>query len=378
MHLDDLAIALFFLSGGVLAYTFFGYGVFIGWLAKRRARPLSSPRENAILPSVCVIVAARNEETRIAARVQNLLASDYPPEKLRVILVSDGSTDATVATAESLTHLRLSVLTRPDRHGKAAALNFALPHATEEVIVFTDVRQDFTPGAIARLAAHFGDPEIGAVSGSLEIAPAASATGSGVDFYWRQEKTLRANESHYDSCIGCTGAIYAIRRELFAPIPEDTLRDDVVIPMQIALRGQRIIHDPEAHAFDPQPLEPAAERRRKQRTIAGNFQMLFRHPAWLSPTRNRLWWQLLSHKYLRLAAPLFLAVAFITNAALITHPFYAACFAGQVLFYLAALLGSAGVRARWASLPAAFVFLNLMTLRGLAYYLARRSRPGWE
>jgi len=288
-----------------------------------------------------------------------------------------GSSDATVVNAEALAHPRLTVLTRPDRRGKAASLNFALSHASEEVIVFTDARQDFAPDAIARLAAHFGDPEIGAVSGSLEIAPAASATGSGVDYYWRQEKSLRANESQYDSCIGCTGAIYAIRRELFSPIPDDTLLDDVVIPMQIAVAGHRVIHDPEARAYDPQALEPAAERRRKQRTIAGNFQMLFRHPGWLFPAHNRLWWQLLSHKYLRLTAPLFLAVAFIANATLIPHPFYAACFAGQVLFHLAALLGSAGVRARWASLPAAFVFLNLMTLRGLFYFLARRTRPGW-
>ncbi len=378
MHFHGLLVLLFMISFGVLAYTFLGYGLHIGWLARRRARPLSRPQEGAPLPAVCVVVATHNGEKNIVARLQNLLAAEYPPEKVRVVLVSDGSTDATVARAETVKDSRVTILSRPKRAGKAAALNFALTCATEEIIAFTDVRQHFAADTLARLAAHFSDPEIGAVSGSLEIAPAGSTTGSGVDAYWRYEKTMRANESRYDSCIGCTGAVYAIRRELFVPIPEDTLLDDVVIPMQIAICGKRVIHDPDAHAYDPQPLEPAAELLRKQRTLAGNFQILFRYPAWLSPFRNHLWWQLLAHKYLRLVAPLFLLSSFVANAGLMGHPFYAACFAAQLLFYLLAALGCAGSRARWLALPAAFLFLNLMTVRGLGYYLARKSQSGWK
>jgi hypothetical protein len=198
-----------------------------------------------------------------------------------------------------------------------------------------------------------------------------------VDAYWRYERQLRAAESRLDSCIGCTGAIYAIRRAHFAPIPGDTLLDDVVIPMQIAVAGLRVIHDSGAHAFDPQPLEPASESRRKQRTLAGGFQMLFRYPQWLGPSHNRLWWQLLSHKYLRLVAPVFLCAAFVSSAVLVWRPFFAACFLGQIVLYACAVVGIAGGKGRVFAIPAGFVFLNLMTLRGLRLYLAGSTRKGW-
>ena len=376
-HSPLCALLVFWISGGALAYTFVGYGALMKLRARGRTLHRPAP---ATPPDVCAVVVAHNEETRIAARLENLLAADYPPEKLRVLLVSDGSTDGTAARAQALDPARVSVFALQTRSGKAAGLNAALAHATSEIVVFTDARQRFAPDAIARLAAHFADPRIGAVSGALEIDAAGSAAGAGVDAYWRYEKSLRAAESLVDSCIGCTGAIYAIRRVLFTPIPADTLLDDVVIPMQIAARGARVIHDPAALAFDPQTLEPASEQRRKQRTLAGNFQMLFRHPAWLLPWRHRLWWQLLSHKYLRLAAPLFLLTAFAANLALATLPFYQATLAVQVLFYTAAALGlrPGGRHLRVLALPAGFVFLNGMTLRGLLHYLTRRNDTGWK
>ena len=376
-HSPLCALLAFWISGGALAYTFAGYGALMSLLARGRTLHRPAP---ATPPDVCVVVVAHNEETRIAARLENLLAADYPPEKLRVLLVSDGSTDGTIARAQALDPARVSILAQPARSGKAAGLNAALAHATGDLVVFTDARQRFAPDAIARLAAHFTDPRIGAVSGALEIEAAGSAAGAGVDAYWRYEKSLRAAESLVDSCIGCTGAIYAIRRARFTPIPADTLLDDVVIPMQIAARGARVIHDPTALAFDPQPLETASEQRRKQRTLAGNFQMLFRYPAWLLPWRHRLWWQLLSHKYLRLAAPLFLLTALAANLALATRPFYQATLAVQVLFYTAAALGFLpGLRRlRALALPAGFVFLNAMTLRGFHHYLTRPDRTGWK
>ena len=370
-------LLVFWISGGALAYTFAGYGVLMALLARGRTGKSARPTAT---PDVCVVVVAHNEEARIAARIGNLLASDYPPGKLRVLLVSDASTDATAARAQESDPARVTVISQTARSGKAAGLNAALAQADAEIIVLTDARQRFAPDAIARLVAHFADPAIGAVSGSLEIDAAGTAAGAGVDAYWRYEKRLRAAESRVDSCIGCTGAIYAIRRPLFTPIPADTLLDDVVIPMRIAASGARVIHDPAALAFDPQTLDPASEQRRKQRTLAGNFQMLFRHPGWLLPWRHRLWWQLISHKYLRLAAPLFLLAAFASNVALAMHPFYKATLFAQTLFYAAAALGFLpGLRRlRALALPAGFVFLNLMTLRGLCHYLTRAGLGGWK
>ncbi len=284
----------FWTAIAALAYTFVGYRVLIRLLAGRGAAAPASGVLSADPPDICAVVVAHNEEDRIAGRVLNLLAAEYPPERLRVLVVSDGSTDETVMKVEELRDARARVLALPERRGKAAGVNAAVHTAAAEVVVFTDARQQFDPDAISRLAAHFADARTGAVSGSLEIHGARSNTGRGIDAYWRFEKAIRLDESQWDSCIGCTGAIYAIRRALFEPLREDTVLDDVVIPMQIAMKGFRVRHDDGAVAFDPQPLEPAAERLRKQRTLAGNFQMLFRYPEWLIPGGSRLWWQLLS------------------------------------------------------------------------------------
>jgi cellulose synthase/poly-beta-1,6-N-acetylglucosamine synthase-like glycosyltransferase len=214
----------------------------------------------------------------------------------------------------------------------------------------------------------------------LMIETAATSVGGGVDAYWRLEKLIRAAESKVDSSIGCTGAVYAIRRNLFHPIPADTLLDDVVIPMQIALQNYRIAFEPGAIAFDPQSLEPERERIRKQRTLAGNFQMLFRNAGWLLPWRNRLWWQLISHKYFRLGGPLFLLVLFVSNVMLIEKPFYRYLLIGQCLFYLFALCGTLFKARKFFcfSAPAGFVFLNLMTIRGFFYFIGGGFQTGWR
>lgn len=376
----SITALLFWGSVTILLYTFAGYGLVIRWLAARRPLPVVPLPSGPTLPIVTVVLIAHNEEMHIVERLRNLLDSNYPPERVSILLVSDGSTDSTVIRAQTLKSPRIKVLERATSNGKTAGINFALPQCDGEIIVFTDARQRFEKGTIIRLVAHFSDPAIGAVSGALEISPSASTTGAGIDSYWRYEKALRAAESRFDSCIGCTGAVYAVRRSLLAPIPDDTLLDDVVIPMTIAATGARVIHEPTAIAFDPQPLEPPAERRRKQRTLAGGFQMLFRYPTWLLPTGHRLWWQLLAHKYLRLFAPFFLIIAFITNVLLAGHSGYAAMLGVQLVFYVCAAWGAVSNARRWKilSLPAGFVFLNLQTLRGLAYYLTSSGRTGWK
>lgn len=382
MQLRHAVEFVFWASGALLFYTFVGYGLLISILARLRQRSRdragADTQERAFCPSVCVVLVACNEEKFIADRLRNLLASQYPADKLRILFVSDGSTDGTVAQARSLQEPRIEILEQLERSGKAAGLNLAVARCAADILVFTDARQTFAVDAIAHLAAHFADPAIGAVSGALEIAPAVSTTGSGVDAYWRFEKWLRAAESQWDSCIGCTGAIYALRRPLFTAIPEDTLLDDVVIPMQAAVKGARVIHDPAAMAYDPRPLEPEAETRRKRRTLAGGFQMALRYPGWLVPWRNRLWWQLVSHKYLRLVAPLLLASVLACNFALVGSGFYTASFLAQGFLYACAALGMAGWRSRICTLASGFVFLNFMAVRGLFYYLNCKSERGWR
>jgi cellulose synthase/poly-beta-1,6-N-acetylglucosamine synthase-like glycosyltransferase len=367
--------AIYWFSAGLIVYTFAGYPVLLRWLARIATRAVKKNDGGENTPLVSIALVAHNEASRIIARLKNLIESDFPPEKIEIIVVSDGSTDDTVEKIKSLAHPRVRLVTRVQREGKSACLNIALAEARGDIIVFSDARQRFDPRAIRELCANFSDPKIGAVSGALDINPATSGIGAGVDAYWRLEKSIRLYESKIDSCIGCTGAIYAIRRELFEPLPPDTILDDVVTPMHVALRGYRAVFDPAAVAFDPQPLEPHLEKIRKQRTLAGNFQMLARHPGWLLPWRNRLWLQLISHKYLRLAAPWLLLAAFTTNAALTASPFYRALFFAQCIFYALAIAGGLFPSKKIAllSLPAGFVFLNLSAMRGLWIFLTRRG-----
>jgi len=365
---------LFWTSVGLLAYTFLGYQLLIGvlgHLGHSRRRP---PAPSSTPDCVAVVIVAHNEEARIGERIANLLATPLP---LDVIVCSDGSTDATVSEAR-LAGAR--VFDFSVRRGKAACLSEAIPALNAPIIVLTDCRQRFTPNTIPRLVGHLADPAIGAVSGILRIGDARTSTGGGVDIYWKMETAIRQSESDFDSCIGCTGAVYAIRRSLFRQIPADTILDDVVIPMLIAMSGHRIIYDSQAEAFDPQPLDPRAETSRKTRTLAGNFQMLLRYPAWLLPWKNRLAWQLTSHKYLRLAGPGLLACIFASSLCLVRLPFYRYCLGLQCLLYLLAATGLAvpSLRLRLFSVPAGFLFLNLMTLRGFFHFFFGPKGGAWE
>jgi cellulose synthase/poly-beta-1,6-N-acetylglucosamine synthase-like glycosyltransferase len=321
---------------------------------------------------VAVVIVAHNEEGRIGGRVANLLAS-----RVEVAVCSDGSSDG---TAQAARRAGARVFDFPARRGKAACLSEVIPALDAAIIVLADARQLFTPDTIPRLVRHFADPAIGAVSGILRVGDPATAAGAGVDLYWKMETAVRQAESDFDSCVGCTGAVYAIRRALFEPLPADTILDDVVIPMRIALRGYRVVYDSEAEAFDPQPLDPRAETRRKARTLAGNFQMLTRHPGWLLPWRNRLAFQLISHKYLRLAGPLLLVGALASSACLAGQPFYRACLGLQVLLYLLAAAGLAlpSLRSYPFSIPAGFLFLNVMVLRGFFRFLAGPRGGAWD
>jgi poly-beta-1,6-N-acetyl-D-glucosamine synthase len=365
---------VFWVALALLFFTYAGYPLLIAALTRGRRRP--EPHPPAQWPRVTVVLVARNESSRIIPRIENLLASDYPADALDIVVASDGSTDDTARLLEN--RPRVHVLAFTEGRGKSACLNDAVAAATGEIIVFADARQTFAADTISILVSTLTDPRVGAVSGELEIAATAGGIGSGLDAYWRLERFLRAREADFDSCIGCTGAVYAIRRALFAPLPPDTILDDVVIPMRIATAGHRVAFRADAVAFDPQPLNAELERSRKTRTLAGNFQMLFRHPAWLLPWRNRLWWQLAAHKYLRLAGPLLLAAAFATNIALAAHPLYRALLVAHLGFYVLALLGMvAPAGPRIIALPAAFIFLNARVAHAFWHYVTRRGGVRW-
>jgi cellulose synthase/poly-beta-1,6-N-acetylglucosamine synthase-like glycosyltransferase len=357
-------------------YCFLGYPLLIALLSINRRQfhgPLP-PLDRPTTPPLSIVLCVHNASAQIEHRLSNLFTctSDSPIE---IVVYCDGCTDDTVEKLQAWVPKGLRIHESTRQQGKAAGLNATIPICSAPIVILCDVRQTFAPDALGKLAAPFSDPAVSAVSGLLEIAPSASGSGRGVDLYWRLETKLREWEGRLDSVIGCTGAIYALRRDLFTPLPEDTLLDDVVIPMQLAVAGGRILYEPTARAFDPQTLDPEREKRRKLRTLVGNFQMLERYPSWILPWKNRLWWQLLSHKYLRLLVPwLLIAIAILTAFA--TKTFLIAFLAiGQVTAYTLALVGLVfpGIRFRLLSVPTGFVLLQISCLAAFFAYLRHRK-----
>ncbi len=332
---------------------------------------------------VSVVLVARDEEQRIGDRLTNLLASKDVAE-MEIVLVCDGCSDATAQRAQAAAGAKLHLVEFHESRGKAHGINAGVAAATGEIVVFADARQRFDDSAVAKLVAAFDDCRVAAVSGSLEIEASQAGTGAGVDLYWKLEKFIRQSEARIDSCIGCTGAIYAIRRKLFEPMPDDTILDDVVVPMRLAVAGGQVKFLADALAYDPQKLAPDTERRRKTRTLAGNFQMLVRYPGWLLPWRNRLWWQLIAHKYLRLAGPVLLVVCLVSNLMLISwHPLFILTMVGQLAFYLFAVIGLLVPSSGWRLLTvtSGFVFLQWLCVRGFFEWLRRsmsRADGTWK
>lgn len=356
---------------GILGYAHVGYPALMAVLARLRRKPL---QQLAPLPAaLSVVICAHNAETRIQARIRNLLDSRWGGE-LEIIIYCDGCTDATAAKADALNDARVRVIQGGSQRGKASALNTAIPLCTHPLVILADVRQDYHPDAIPALAAYFRDPEVGAVSGKLEIAASASGSGQGVDLYWKIERKLREWEGAFDSVIGCTGAIYALRRDLYKPLHEATILDDVVVPMRIVASGHRVCYAPEAVAYDPQTLQPQLEKKRKLRTLAGNYQMLEQHPGWLLPWRNRTWWQLISHKYLRLAVPWLLLALVILALCAPWSPLTAVLLVGQAAAYGLAILGIVrpGLKFRPVSIASGYVLLQWSCLKALGAYLQAR------
>lgn len=366
----------------LLFYTYAGYPAAIWLIAHLYPRRIHCAE---FTPPVTIIIVAYNEEAGIAQKLENCLALDYPADCLNVLVASDGSSDDTCECVRKFSARDVQLLTFAERRGKAACLNDAFQACRTEYVVLTDVRQRLAPNAVRALLRNFNDEAVGAVSGEL-VFENSSGSGfeKGVDAYWRYEKFIRYWEGVVDSVVGVTGAIYALRKSCFQPIPVGTILDDVLIPMNVVLQGKRVVFEPSALAYDVPEVEAELESRRKKRTLAGNYQMLVLRPAVLNPLRNRIWFQLVSHKLTRLVAPFAMAIAFMTNLVLaISSSFYAVLFAMQFLLYALALTGIgrpqyqqfAAVR-----IPATFFTFNWYAVLGFIEFLRNRRGGGhlWQ
>ena len=327
---------IFWIALIVTLWVYMGYPLLLLlWRAVGRRPVVKAFQE----PPVSIVLAMHNERDHVHAKMRNCFDLDYPASQLQVIVSLDAPTDGTDEALERWKRAGVVVVHSDVRKGKAAAINSAMLHATGDIVLFGDARQRLEPNALRELVANFSDPTVGVVSGELILLDQdGRESNEGVGMYWRYEKALRSMESDIRSVPGSTGAIYAIRRELFEPLPAGTILDDVLIPMRIVVSGKRAIFEPAARAYDHVTETPELEYAKKRRTLMGNYELLVRAPELLLPGRNPIFVQFVSHKVGRLIVPWCLVALLMSNLFLL-HGFYLLSLAGQVLFYMFAAVG---------------------------------------
>lgn len=380
-HLMFLIEVAFWFSALALAYIYAGYPLLVRGLARVSRRPVTRGEFHG---TISIILVAYNEAGRINAKLANLLASTAGPQIREILIGSDGSSDATFAVAESFGDLRVRPFSFAERRGKPGVINDLVARAHGDVLLFVDARQDLAPTAIAKMVENFADPTVGVVSGELVFRNDGDGgtAAEGVGFYWKYEKLIRTAEGQFRSVPGATGALYALRRELFRPIPERTILDDVVIPMQAIERGYRCLLERGAEAYDRPSVSSSKESVRKRRTIAGCAQLITAQPRWLLPWRNPIWWEYCSHKLLRLVSPLLLVVAGAANVWLLGRPVYSVTLALQIALYASAGIGwvyqQIGQRSKLFGPSLMFVSLNATTVAALWDAFLGRFQATWR
>jgi cellulose synthase/poly-beta-1,6-N-acetylglucosamine synthase-like glycosyltransferase len=353
---------VFWTALGALAWTHLGYPLAAAALARVRRRTV---RKGDGTPRVSVIVAAANEEQVIRRRLENLLALDYPDEKLEIVVASDASTDRTDKIVASFSP-RVRLIRGP-RAGKVAAQNLAVRETDGEIVAFTDANATWSPDALRKLVRNFADLEVAYVFGRLNLLDAAGGNREGL--YWRYETWLRAQESLVHSTTGGYGSIYALRRSDYVEV-DPRFGHDLALPYVMVQRGRRAVYEPEAHAFETPTPTNEAEYRRKVR--------MFEH-CWLITVRGRMlrrlpflyWIEIVSHRHLRYASGLLHVIALAANVALLGEGWvYVVTLAAQLALLAAAALG-VGI-ARY------YVLVTWATVVALWNYLRRGVPATWE
>lgn len=369
-------IWVFWASVAIIGYCYFGYPA---WLWVRRAWRSAPIQRAPFCPPVSIVMVVRNEAAILGRKLRNLLALEYP-EKLEIIVVSDGSSDETNAILGEFARKNgIRSVFLPAASGKAAGLNEATKMATGEVVVFTDARQMVEPKALGLLMENFADPTVGCASGELVLGdPASGEASHGVGLYWRVEKAIRDRESDCGSVVGATGAFYAVRRNLLVPLPAETILDDVYIPMHVARQGSRVVFDSRAHAWDVAPQGTGREFARKVRTLTGNYQLLQLAP-WLLSGKNPLRFEFVSHKLFRLLVPFALTAALLACLWL-RQPLYRTALFLQLGFYALALFAilqhGRGLLSRAADAAFTFLLLNAAAMVAFGNFVSGR-KPVW-
>ncbi len=375
-----MATVAFWAAAVLLAQTYFLYPLWLVLLARVRPGRPRSPALPQLWPTVSLVVAAHDEAGCIGEKLRNSLALDYPPDRLEVLIGSDGSTDGTDAIVGAYPDPRVHLSAAP-RAGKTSVLNRCIPAARGEVLVLSDANTRIDPGALRALVRHFDDPEVGAVCGRLQLHNPTRAEYE-ESAYWKYESWLKALEGTQGAVVGANGGLYALRRSLFTRLPPSTIVDDFVIPLRLLDQGYRVLYEPGALASEETTEDYGREFGRRARIAAGNFQSLGLVPGLLSPLRGFPAFAFWSHKILRWCAPALMLVALAANVALLDRPFFRVTLAAQLGFYALAALGSLAIGPsrlqRIASAAYYFVIMNLAIVVGFWRFLRHSQGAAWE
>ena len=386
--ITNLIEILFWTSLSLVVYSYAGYPL-IAWSLSRWQRRKSSnqsledntPVDANSLPFVSIVIAAYREEAVILERLNNLAKLDYPSDKLEILIGCDGNLDLTGELVSSYDDDRVRLIQFEQRRGKSSVLNDCVPQTKGEIIVFSDANTQMDPQCIKHLVKHFQDETIGCVCGQLILED--SVTCQNVDgLYWKYENFLKECESKLGAVLGVNGALYALRKNLYIPIPPYIINDDFMIGMQVHLAGHRLVYEDAAFAVEESAPSVQAEFQRRTRIGTGAFQSLKYLNGLLNPKHGYIAFAFWSHKVLRWFCPIFMFIALLTNVYLFAHPFYQATLIAQETFYLMALIGIHFVNGeRYLKLfriPGMFVQMNYALVIGLFRCLFLQQNGTWE
>ncbi len=386
---------IFWIALFIVFYTYLGYGILLYFLVKIKEmfkKPVHRelPQADEDLPEVTLFITAFNEEDVVDEKMRNSLALDYPKDRLHIVWVTDGSNDGTNQRLQTEWKGQATVFFQPERQGKTAAMNRGMTLVETPLVVFTDANTMVNREAIREIVRAFEDPRVGCVAGEKRIAvqtkDGAAAGGEGI--YWKYESTLKAWDARLYSAVGAAGELFAVRRELFEEMERDTLLDDFILSLRIAMKGYTIAYCTEAYAIESGSADMREEEKRKVRIAAGGLQSIARLKPLLNPLRyGLLSFQYVSHRVLRWSVtPFFLLALLPLNVALlclgVAPVFYGVLLGLQILFYLLGFLGyylsTRQIKNKILFVPYYFLFMNLNVLKGIGYLKKKKGTGAWE
>jgi len=354
--------------------------LFISFLKRR---PVPRATQKTSLPSVTVIITARNEAANLTAKLENMLSLDYPGDKLEIIVANDGSTDATENIVNNYRQQGVILITGPDHPGKTIMQNRAAAQAHGDILIFSDANSHYAPDAIRQLVRHFSDTSIGCVGGQLRYTRKDTApAGAGEILYWRYENFLKRQENKSGSIIGVNGAIYAIPRHLYQDLPP-TMMSDLVVPLRVWEQGYRTVYEPRAGCYEPVYENAQTSFLVKKRIVLRALTSVWEERRFLNVFRFKFYAiKLISHKLLRWLAPCFLLLLYSSNYLLSGSPEYFLLFIIQNAFYgiaaIGFLLNSIRFRLPLFYFPFYFCLVNLAALLSIFSFLSGKRIQTWD